>query len=64
MMKNGWMSEVSRGQAVEVNEPKPLDIRLELDGDGKLAIVLNGARVSEVDLSVLLAKKPSKKSSK
>ena len=63
-MKNDWMSEVSRSQTAEAVEQKPLDIRLELDDDGTLAIVLNGARASEVDLSVLIAKKPSKKSSK
>lgn len=63
-MKNDWMSEVSRSQTAEAVEQKPLDIRLELDDDGTLAIVLNGARASEVDLSVLIAKKPSKKPSK
>lgn len=65
-MKNDWILGVSRAETahkVEQNaaETKPLDIRLELDDDGKLSLVMDGERVSEVDLGVLM-KKSSKKS--
>ena len=65
-MKNDWILGVSRAETDHKAEPKtdetkPLDIRLDLDDDGKLSLVLGGRRVSEVDLSVLM-KKPLKKS--
>ena len=67
-MKNDWILGVSQAgtaHKAEQNpaETKPLDIRLELDDDGKLSLVMDGECVSEVDLSVL-TKKPSKKPSK
>lgn len=67
-MKNNWILGVSRAEIahkVEQNatETKPLDIRLELDDDGKLSLVLDGRSVSEVDLNVL-TKKSAKKSLK
>ena len=67
-MKNDWILGVSRAETAhkaeqKTDETKPLDIRLELDDDGKLSLVLDGRIVSEVDLSVL-TKKPSKKPSK
>ena len=65
-MKNDWILGVSRPEAAHNAEHKPaetktLDIRLELDDDGKLSLVLDGRIVSEVDLSVLM-KKQFKKS--
>ena len=65
-MKNDWIlgvSRVERAHSVEQkqSETKPLDIRLELDDDGRLSLVLDGRCVSEVDLSVL-TKKSLKKS--
>ena len=67
-MKNDWILDVSRAETAHKGEQnaaetKPLDIRLELDDDGKLSLVMDGRRVSEVDLSVF-TKKPSKKPSK
>ena len=67
-MKNDWILGVSRAETAhsveqKTAETKPLDIRLELDDDGKLSLVLDGCIVSEVDLSVL-TKKSSKKSLK
>lgn len=67
-MKNDWILGVSRAETAhkaeqETDETKPLDIRLELDDDGKLSLVLDGRRVSEVELSVLMKKqfkKPAK----
>ena len=67
-MKNDWILGVSRAETAhnaEQNaaETKPLDIRLKLDDDGKLSLVLDGRQVSEVDLSVLMKKqfkKPAK----
>lgn len=61
-MKNDWILGVSRAETahkVEQNaaETKPLDIRLELDDDGKLSLVIGGRPVSAVDLSVLTEKK-------
>ena len=65
-MKNDWILGVSRAETAHKAEHKPaetktLDIRLELDDDGKLSLVLDGRIVSEVDLSVLM-KKQFKKS--
>ena len=67
-MKNDWIFGVSRVDSAhnaeqKTDETKPLDIRLELDDDGKLSLVLDGRQVCEVDLSVLM-KKSSKKPSK
>lgn len=67
-MKNDWILGVSRAETArkaeqKADEAKPLDIRLELDDDGKLSLVLYGKSVSEVDLNVL-TKKSSKKSLK
>lgn len=65
-MKNDWILGVSRAETdhkaeQKTDETKPLDIRLELDDNGKLSLVMGGRHVSEVDLSVL-TKKPLKKS--
>ena len=67
-MKNDWILGVSRAETAhsveqKPDETKPLDIRLELDDNGKLSLVMDGERVSEVDLGVLM-KKSSKKSLK
>ena len=67
-MKNDWILGVSQAETAhkaeqKTDETKPLDIRLELDDDGKLSLVLDGRRVSEVELSVLMKKqfkKPAK----
>ena len=65
-MKNDWILGVSQAETAhnaeqKPAEAKPLDIRLELDDNGKLSLVLDGSRASEVDLSVLM-KKQFKKS--
>ena len=64
-MKNDWILGVSRAETAhkaeqKTDEAKPLDIRLELDDDGKLSLILDGRRVSDVDLSVLMKKQPKK----
>ena len=67
-MKNDWILGVSQAETARNAEQKPaetqpLDIRLELDDDGKLSLVLDGRRVSEVELSVPTKKqfkKPAK----
>ena len=64
-MKNDWILGVSREEtahSVEQKpaETKPLDIRLELDDDGKLSLVMDGKSVSEVDLNVLTKKRVKK----
>ena len=67
-MKNDWILGVSQAETAhkaeqKTDETKPLDIRLELDDDGKLSLVLDGRRVSAVELSVLMKKqfkKPAK----
>ena len=64
-MKNDWILGVSRAESAhsaeqKPAEAKPLDIRLELDDDGKLSLVMDGRCVSEVDLGILI-KKPIKK---
>ena len=65
-MKNDWILGVSQAETAhkaeqKPAEAKPLDIRLELDDDGKLSLVLDGRVVSEVDLGIQI-KKPIKKS--
>ena len=65
-MKNDWILGVSQAETAhnaeqKPAEAKPLDIRLELDDDGKLSLVMDGECVSEVDLYVIM-KKQSKKS--
>ena len=65
-MKNDWILGVSQAETAhkaeqKPAETKPLNIRLELDDDGKLSLVMGGRCVSEVDLSALI-KKPIKKS--
>ena len=65
-MKNDWIFGVSRAEAAhkaeqKPAETKPLDVRLELDDDGKLSLVMDGESVSEVDLGAMM-KKQSKKS--
>lgn len=64
-MKNDWILGVSQAEtahsaAHKAAETKPIDIRLELDDDGKLSLVMDGRVVSEVDLSVLTKKQIKK----
>lgn len=64
-MKNDWILGVSRAETApsaeqKPAETKPLDIRLELDDDGKLSLVMDGKSVSEVDLNVLTKKQVKK----
>ena len=64
-MKNDWILGVSRAGAAhsaeqKPAETKPLDIRLELDDDGKLSLVVGGKSVSDVDLSALTKKQVKK----
>ena len=64
-MKNDWILGVSQAETAhkaeqKPAETKPLDIRLELDDDGKLSLILDGRLVSDVDLSVLMKKQPKK----
>lgn len=64
-MKNDWILGVSRAETAhkveqDAAETKPLDIRLELDDDGKLSLVMDGERVSEVDLHALTKKQIKK----
>ena len=64
-MKNDWILGVSRAESAnsaeqKASETKPLDIRLELDDDGKLSLVIDGRPVSAVDLSVLKKKRVKK----
>ena len=64
-MKNDWILGVSRAESAnsseqKTSETKPLDVRLELDDDGKLSLVIDGRPVSAVDLSVLKKKRVKK----
>ena len=64
-MKNDWILGVSRAETAhsaeqKPAETKPLDIRLELEDDGKLSLVMDGKSVSEVDLNVLTKKQVKK----
>lgn len=54
-MMNDWIMDVSKFPVKQAPAP---DIRLDLEGE-KLYLVLNGARVSAVDLSTI---RPASKS--